>query len=415
MAWSVPAAAGGFDLSRELAMRCLLLRWGSLERSPHVVTLANFLCREGCGVLVATMESGYRPANLSERVVLRTFGRGPATGIAKLFAPVRLAGEIRSLLRSQCPDVLWVIDSWTLPPVLLAMGGRPRRRGGVFVYHTFDWLDPMLNSPVHMWYEGYALRRADLAINVDRSRARLHQTIYGLKDLPLWIPNYPSASPGAVASDGDLRRVLGGSDESVLVICPSLAAPQRLHLQLIEAFALLPARYRLLTFGAESEYFDTCCDHVRSEGLEGRVRWLPSMPYQELERYLAVADIGVILHDWQRSSGYWMANADRMAHCLRFGMPVVASNVPNMEALIYKWGLGACCDPYDPSDIARAIREVEEQPPGVDERRCNVQRAFKAELNFERRGRILMERLEHLCSQGSVAGRELNPIRGGFP
>jgi glycosyltransferase involved in cell wall biosynthesis len=270
------------------------------------------------------------------------------------------------------------------------------------------------NNTVHMWYERYTLRRADLAINVDPSRARLHQSIYRLKKLPLWVPNYPSACAEAVERDKGLRRALGGLDESVFVICPSFAAPERLHVQLIEAFALLPERYRLLTFGAESEYFGTCRDRVRLAGLEDRVSWLPSMPFEQLERYLAVADIGIALFDWQRSSGYWLANADRIAHYLRFGLPVVASNVPNLEALIYKWGLGTCCDPYDPSDIARAIRQVGEQPPGLDERRCNVQRALKAELNFERRGRILMERLEGLCSPGSVAGWELNAIRGGL-
>jgi glycosyltransferase involved in cell wall biosynthesis len=91
-----------------------------------------------------------------------------------------------------------------------------------------------------------------------------------------------------------------------------------------------------------------------------------------------------------------MANSGRLADYLAASVPVVTSDVPNLEALVYKWNLGSCCNPYEPGSIAEAIRRVVEGPPGLTERRQLVRRAFQDELHFERRGRLLASEITRL-------------------
>jgi glycosyltransferase involved in cell wall biosynthesis len=380
-----------------LGIRSLILRWGALEQSPHVVILANFLSAAGLGVTLLTVEDAARPPALSQEVEWLSLGRAGIRGARKLFALAGVAARARALARQRRPDFVHVIDSWTLPVPFMATLGQFQWSGPRFVYQTYDWLEPGLSSPIHRWYEKRACRAASLVINVDRSRARLMQTLYGLKTTPFWLPNFPSKYAAAPPRDARLREELLGRGGRYLVICPSAASPGRLHLELLRAFLFLPETYRLVTFGSPGRYLDSCLDFARAEGLETRIKFLDPVPYPTLEKYIACADIGIVLNDWKGSAGYWMANSGRLVSLLACGVPAVASDVPNLEALVYKWRLGTCCNAYDPRDIARAIHEVAEEGPGLEERRRLIQEAVARELHFERQGTLLVRTLEDLC------------------
>ena len=41
----------------EIAPRVLVMRWNSLEKSPHVATLLNFLARQKFAVTIATVDA----------------------------------------------------------------------------------------------------------------------------------------------------------------------------------------------------------------------------------------------------------------------------------------------------------------------------------------------------------------------
>jgi glycosyltransferase involved in cell wall biosynthesis len=378
-------------------MRSLILEWSGLEQSPHIVNLANFLSSAGVGVTLATVEPGARPAELKEDVELLSFASAPGGGSSKLLALIKFAPRLRSLVREKRPDFVHVIDSWTLPLPFVATLGRFRWADSQFVYQTFDWLEPGLHNPIHLWYEKRACRAASLVINVDRSRARLVQTLYRLKALPFWLPNFPTKNGVRPPRDLKLREELLSPGGKHLVICPSAASPSRLHLEVLRAFEFLPETYRLVTFKSRSAYFDSCAQFVREAGLEARVKFLDPVPYLAWEKYVACADIGMVLNDWKRSAGYWQANSGRLSTLLACGVPVVASDVPNLEAVVYKWRLGTCCKAHDPSDIARAVREVAEDGPGIEERRAFMRDAVAKELNFERQGELLVRTLEGLC------------------
>src|SRR5207302_488619 len=157
-----------------------------------------------------------------------------------------------------------------------------QRLAPAFVYHTFDWLEPYRVNPIHRWYERRYCLKADLCVNVDRSRARLTQSLYRLPSIPLWLPNFPLRDEQGPARDEGLRAELLGSRGRILIICPSAASPTRLHLELLRAMSLLPEEYRLLTFGGGGTYGQECYRFVESSKLRSRVTFLDPLPYEEL-------------------------------------------------------------------------------------------------------------------------------------
>lgn len=384
------------------APRIAIVSWGDLAFRNNILTLTNFLAEQHFGVALFALDAPPgRPARLSPEVDLHPlpFGRPDLKGWRKHIGAAR---RLRAALAGRTVDVTYVIHNWTLPTVWIATRGRFAWGRSRFVYHTFDWLEPALVTPWHLWLERAACRRAHLVVNVDRSRARLQRTLYRLKVTPLSVPNYPSRMFPAAPRDESLRRALVGSDapsDAVLVVCPALASPERLTRQLIEAFALLPDRYRLVTFTSQDAYSAACQERGQELGVASRVQILAAEPYDRLVHLVACADIGAVFHDAEASSGYFMANADRLGLFACHGVPFVASNTPNMEAVVYRNRLGLCCDPYDPADIARTIVELAENPPGLAARSSLVRDAFDRTLHFEAHAGPLAERLRSLAER----------------
>jgi len=305
--------------------------------------------------------------------------------------------QLRAALKREEWDWIYLVSSWTLLAYVIATRGRWRLGKVNLVYHTFDWLEPGRTLLAWRVLERAAARASDVVVNVDRSRGRLMQSLYGLRRAPVFLPNYPSLGDPPGRFDLDLRRELVGEarpSEEILIIYPSLASPSRLSLTLMDAVAQLPRVYRLITFAGRDAYGEACRGRAQAPELRGRVQVRDPVPFSVLKDYLACSDLGAVLHDYKSSSGYFMANADRVAAYLQHGVPFVASDVPNMEALAYGYDLGVCCDPYDPQALAQSLVKLAEAPPGLAARRARVREAFERELHFERFGPRLVQAME---------------------
>jgi glycosyltransferase involved in cell wall biosynthesis len=127
--------------------------------------------------------------------------------------------------------------------------------------------------------------------------------------------------------------------------------------------------------------------------------FLEPVPFSELLHYVAAADLGAILYDDCKSSGYFMCNADKLSLLIACGIPYVASDYPNLEAVTYRYGLGLCCDPHNPQALAKRIQELAEGNPGLAERKKHVRKVFEDELHFERHGEKLVRALAFLAAQ----------------
>ena len=54
---------------------------------------------------------------------------------------------------------------------------------------------------------------------------------------------------------------------------------------------------------------------------------------------------------------------NKLWEAMAAGVPVVASDLPGMAAIVHETGCGVLCDPTSAADVARAIRSILELPP----------------------------------------------------
>jgi hypothetical protein len=106
----------------------------------HVITLVNFLQDAGHTVRVVCVEpSDEEVAGLREAIHVTGLAVGNRSGFAgKLKQRLCGGNRLRRYLKRQAFDLLYVIDSWTLPTLWLATFSRLGWRGARLVYHTFD-------------------------------------------------------------------------------------------------------------------------------------------------------------------------------------------------------------------------------------------------------------------------------------
>jgi glycosyltransferase involved in cell wall biosynthesis len=388
----------------------LMITSGHLDYAPVVVTVPNFLAQQGFKLTVLTLGGDdRRPAILSNEIEFLNIPYPDSPRIlVKGLCRLSTAARLRSAFCGSRFDILYVIHSWTLPAVWLAGGGSYRALARRFVYHTFDWIEPRPETRFHRWYERAACRSASLVVHHEHVAGRLRQALYGVTRAPLWIPNYLSKAVAMAPREQSLRQRLVGQEapaDAVLMVYPCIGRASMLTRELIQAFRHLPARYRLATVAGSGSYQEACLEEVRVSDLSDRITWVDPMPDHELRRYVACADIGATLADARQSSGFFMYAPSKLSSFVANGIPFVAPDFPSIEAVVYRYGLGLCCDPYDPADIARAIRQLVEEPPGLEERRRHVRAMFEEHLNFEVHGHRLVAALHELLKEpGTLSG-----------
>ena len=381
-----------------------LLRQTGLTGMFNVITLANCLRAAGHQVSITCIEPRAETIpGLDKDIAVTGLGVGKATGWRKLICRLQGAFRLWRHLRQQPFDLLYVLDSWTLPTLWLATAGKLRWPVARLVYHTFDWLEPGLVAETHRRLEKRICQQADLVVNTDRSRARMQQAFYQLQTTPLWVQNCLSTAVPIPPPDEALRREMTGAEDPAglrIVIYPTIVSnaesSQRMTWELIQAFRRLPENYRLVLFYREGAEYRRCLAVCAEAGLSRRVKFMEPMPFLKLLNYVASADLGAVFYDDRQSSGYFMCNADKLSLLAACGVPFVASNQPNLESVIYRHGLGECCDPGDAAALAEAIQVVVAGPVPLAERKQLVRAAFLQHLNFEIHGPRLLAALENL-------------------
>jgi glycosyltransferase involved in cell wall biosynthesis len=336
-------------------------------------------------------------------------GRGPVGRIRALGAAAWRTIAIGLVVRSQRKASRGVVPPADLYhgmaymgiPVALSLAGPARARA---VYDARDiYVDAgnlaRLPRParaiVGRLERGWA-RRADRVITVNRPYAEVMSERWGVP-LPLIVLNcsyrYDPPSP----PPRRFHEALGLDVGTRVVLYHGGFSRDRGIEQLIEAISSVErAVLVLLGYGAlQGELERRAADP--SSG--GRVRLLPAVPPGELLEWVASADI-VAMPIQPTTLNHRLTTPNKLFEAMAAGVPVVASDLPGMSAIVTETGAGLLVDPTDPADIANTIKAILDGP--ADELARYGQRALAAAhatYNWERQMELL------LAEYGRLTGR----------
>jgi glycosyltransferase involved in cell wall biosynthesis len=313
----------------------------ALAEAGHAVTVVE-LDREASGSL-----DGFARVSAAPPDRVRSL---PSAAYRAVFLAAFVARAIR--LR---PDVIHAHDAAMLLPGLIAA----RLTRARLVYDSHE----LATGVPYRWSRGWARfvaaverlavpRCAEVITVSDGIAARL-QARYGRARRPVVVRNASALRPAP--PDGSLRAALGIGD-APLVLHQGATARDRGCDVLVAAMRLVPGAH-LVFLGDEGEPGFERRLRVLAEQVPGRVHFHPSVPLEHLVGATAEADVGVsLLQD--TCENHRLALPNKVFEYVAAGVPVVASDLPEVAALVRGEDIGWVVRPDDPAAVAERLREA---------------------------------------------------------
>ena len=138
---------------------------------------------------------------------------------------------------------------------------------------------------------------------------------------------------------------------------------------------------------------------AREVGVEDRVKFAPPVPPDQVVRWAASADIGLVCIKGKGLS-YYYSVAQKLWECLMAELPVVVNDLPEMRQLVEHYQVGLVIEQeMRPEAIAAAIKKLINDEQLYRRLQKNTQR-LKRECNWENEAAKLLEVYRGLDRQG---------------
>lgn len=228
----------------------------------------------------------------------------------------------------------------------------------------------MVKSYWH-FLEWALIKKADKVFFTTRTRAEFTSHKYDIP-LPEVIHNYSETY--SKIKKVDLRGMLGlGQDERIILYQGGIQSNRGLE-KLIEAIPLI--KKGIVTFIGDGLLKKHLEIQVKRAGLDERVRFIGMVPVEKLLSYTACADVGLqILQN--TCFNHYSTISNKLFEYLMAGVPVVASDFPEIRRIIEEFNAGVLIDPHKPEEIARGINYLLEDEVRRKEMARNAKRASR--------------------------------------
>jgi glycosyltransferase involved in cell wall biosynthesis len=284
--------------------------------------------------------------------------------VARLRLPLTIRAYAATALSVAPPaDVYLAMGFWAIPAAI-ALG---RRHGGRVIYDIGDlYLDArslaQLRGPIRSYLkraERRWARDADALVTANEAYADLLARRLGA-GRPTVILSTPPRYASPAEAPHRFHDVAGIPIGVPVVLYHGGLFAERGIEQLLDAIALVPdAVLVLMGYGPLVPMLER---RVREAVPVGRIVLLPPVSPVELPDWVASADL-VAIPIQPTTLNHRYSTPNKLWEAIGVGVPVLASDLPGMAAVVRELDAGVLVDPTDPLDIARAIRDELGRPP----------------------------------------------------
>ncbi len=212
-----------------------------------------------------------------------------------------------------------------------------------------------------------------------------------IAELP-WGANVERFNPERISEpeQAKLRQSVGlparASGARVAVFAGSFRHWHGVETLVEAAIQLIPQEadlyFLLLGGGPEEERLRA---KVRAASLEKRIILIGAIKHEQMPAYLALADCGVAPFDTSkhpplRTAGFFWSPL-KIFEYMAMGLPTVTADLPPLNEIIRPGQEGALFQEGDPTDLARAIREMLAPDPVTAETRAVMGRSARARVS----------------------------------
>ncbi|UYG05926.1 glycosyltransferase family 4 protein [Halomonas sp. LR3S48] len=241
------------------------------------------------------------------------------------------------------------------------------------------------------WLEKKLMPKAAGTITTTEARAKFFARAYGIPR-PLVLQNRPRLVK--VGGGNRIREELGLTESWPIVLYQGGLQPGRGLPRLVEAAASVPNAYFVFIGGGRqaAELHELAAKLELGE----RVRFIPTVPLSELPSYTASADIGVQPIE-NTCLNHFTTDSNKLFEYVIAGLPVVASQLPEIGKVVRRHDLGLLVPPGDTAALVEAIQRLVDDVELRAHYRTRAEQAALS-LNWETQEQALVELYERVLS-----------------
>lgn len=279
-------------------------------------------------------------------------------------------------------DVLLANDLDTLPANYYA---RKKRELVYDTHELFCEVPELQNNPrkkkIWLKFEKRIFPKLKKVLTVNESIANWYYDLYKVK--PLVLRNISEKRVNAI---NKTRSELGLPDNTFIVIIQGSGINMnRGNEEVLQAFEKLSNQYLLLIIGS-GDVLPALQEQARNKNMQNVV-FKPKMPYSELMQYTAACNLGISM-DKDTNLNYRFSLPNKLFDFMHAGVPVLASNLPEIARVVKTHETGILVDSHEPGVIAEKIVALRNDIALQEKLKANCIKASE-ELNWERECQIL--------------------------
>jgi glycosyltransferase involved in cell wall biosynthesis len=216
---------------------------------------------------------------------------------------------------------------------------------------------------------------------------------------------YPGVDPVVVMNcqDGDptprtrvLQERLGLADERRILLYQGLIHQDRGVFVALDALRRLDDRFVFVAVGGGSDA-PRLGRAVVERRLQDRAYVLPEVPHAELAPITASAHYGLSLIQ-NTSESYYLSAPNKLFEYMRAGIPVVASDFPEVRAILDRGDVGDAIDPADAGALVGAVEALEADPLRRDRIANTAARLLGEQYNWQIQSRRLLDLYDRIAA-----------------
>lgn len=202
--------------------------------------------------------------------------------------------------------------------------------------------------------EGFFIRRAKVVITTTMTRGGYLAQTYGV-DLPVEVQNRALLPETLVVKKGTLRQKCGlGPEVPIVLYQGGMTAGRGLSNMIYAAGQIPEAAFVFVGSGVMVEGLKA---YAAEHGFSQRVHFIPRVPFDQLYSHTCDGAIGLqVLRN--TCFNHWSTDSNKLFEYLVCGVPVIASDFPEIRKVVEQYDLGVLVDPEDREALVTAIREL---------------------------------------------------------
>ncbi len=362
---------------------------GDLRYNSRALKQLDLLSQKGCTVLAVGLAGQSSIERLDDHVTIRMLPR-PAGQGPRFFR--RCHQLFKTFASAQPARIYHASDLYNLP----ALAQAASRHQAKLVYDArerYPYVASTAKRPWVSWFwemtESRYIKQADIVFTVSQSIASHIAASYNIEtpDVLYNVPAFREYEPSDV-----LRTAFQVLANKKIVLHQGKMQKDRGCMLIARAMQYVEGA--VLVFLGDGPLKPIVESEVERLGLEDKIKFKPPVAPADLHAHTCSADIGVtLLEDTCLNHRYALPN--KLFEYLMAGLPVLASDLPEMGRIVEEYEVGRVVYPKDPVEIGRVLQQMIDAPAADQKRMAQTAKVFET-FNWEEASEVFWRNYKNL-------------------